>query len=470
MASPYAFGSADERSSRGRNWFSLRKVCGYNGSMRAIGIVRVSRARDREKIASPDEQRHRMDDLADREKLDLVEVLEELDVSGGKPLDQRKGLVAAVEAIEAGKADVLMVAYFDRLVRSLTVQAEVVDRVEAAGGRVLAADVGQVTNGSAAQWLSGTMLGMVAEYYRRSVAERTVAGVEEAVENGHIPGRLIPSLRRAEDGSVELHPRNARHVAKGFRMRRDGATVREVRAYLRRHGIDRSHHAVSRLLQNRQAVGDLVFGEHRISVPATVDVDTFKAVQRTSVPRGRKSPSERLLARLGVLRCGSCGSRMVVSSQRQHGKRYPLYRCPTTGDCRRRMAIGAELVERIVVGKVREVLADVEGRASAEQGAREAEAALEYAQAQLDALIELLDPLEPAAAKRLAAATTKRDAAQAEVDRLAGTRTSISVTAAADWDRLSLDARRALIRATVTRVVVAPGRGADRVTVELVGQ
>jgi DNA invertase Pin-like site-specific DNA recombinase len=36
--------------------------------------------------------------------------------------------------IEAGRADQLVVAYFDRLVRSLKVQLEVIERVERAGG------------------------------------------------------------------------------------------------------------------------------------------------------------------------------------------------------------------------------------------------------------------------------------------------------------------------------------------------
>ena len=41
-------------------------------------------------------------------------------VSGGKSLDQRPGLSAAVAAIEAGEADVVAAAYFDRLFRSLS--------------------------------------------------------------------------------------------------------------------------------------------------------------------------------------------------------------------------------------------------------------------------------------------------------------------------------------------------------------
>jgi hypothetical protein len=42
------------------------------------------------------------------------------------------------------------------------------------------------------------------------------------------------------------------------------------------------------------------------------------------------------------------------------------------------------------------------------------------------------------------------------------------IRAADDWDRLSFEARRALIRATVERAIVrTQGRGADRISVEL---
>jgi ThiF family/Resolvase, N terminal domain len=45
------------------------------------------------------------------------------------------GLLKAIELVEAGEADHIVVAYFDRLVRSLRVQLEVIERVERAGGR-----------------------------------------------------------------------------------------------------------------------------------------------------------------------------------------------------------------------------------------------------------------------------------------------------------------------------------------------
>jgi DNA invertase Pin-like site-specific DNA recombinase len=60
----------------------------------------------------------------------------EIDVSGKRPLVKRPGLLRAVEMVEAGQADHIVVAYFDRLVRSLKVQLEVIERVEKAGGEI----------------------------------------------------------------------------------------------------------------------------------------------------------------------------------------------------------------------------------------------------------------------------------------------------------------------------------------------
>jgi DNA invertase Pin-like site-specific DNA recombinase len=96
---------------------------------RAVGIVRVSKVRGREgeSFASPAEQRSTIEAACKSDGLILIEVHEEMDVSGGAALDQRAGLQAAVEAIEAGRADVVVAAYFDRLFRSVKTQAEVLE-------------------------------------------------------------------------------------------------------------------------------------------------------------------------------------------------------------------------------------------------------------------------------------------------------------------------------------------------------
>jgi DNA invertase Pin-like site-specific DNA recombinase len=96
---------------------------------------------------------------------------------------------------ENGEADVVVAAYFDRLVRSLAVRREVVERVERAGGAIVAVDVGEVRADTASRWLSSTMLGMVAEYHRLVTAERTADAKRRVVERGVRPFRTSRSAR-----------------------------------------------------------------------------------------------------------------------------------------------------------------------------------------------------------------------------------------------------------------------------------
>lgn len=443
---------------------------------RAIGIVRVSQVagREGESFASPGQQADRIRQACTDQNIDLLRIVEELDVSGGTPLAKRHGLREAVETVEAGQADVVVAAYFDRLVRSLRVQDELVTRVEGAGGSVLALDVGAVTSGSAGQWLSGTMLGAVAEYQRRTTAERAGEAQARAVARGVLPyPNVPPGYLRGPDGRLVIDPEVGPIIAEAFRQRADGATIKQVRAWLGGQGVRRSYHGVQALLRSRVMLGEIHFGKlsNLAAHEPIVDPDIFNAVQRIVVPRGRRAKSFRLLARLGVLRCGTCGSRMVVGTG--YNGRYHHYRCTPIGDCPRRVTISAEIAEQVVSDAVREALADLEGRASAQQHIRDAEQTAETAQADLDAALRAFGGLvdEPAAAERLTQLAENRDRAVEQLERLGGTRASLSIHTATDWDRLTADAQRTLIRAVVQRVTVAPGgKGAERLTVQLFSQ
>lgn len=434
---------------------------------RAIGIVRVSSVAGREgdSFASPTEQADRIRQACRRDRLELLEIVEELDVSGGTPLDRRHGLRAAVEAIEAGDAEIVVAAYFDRLVRSLRVQDELVSRVEHAGGRVLAVDIGQVTGGSAGQWLSGTMLGAVSEYQRRTTAERTAEAQARAVARGVAPyPNVPPGYQRQADGRLEPDPATAGVVAEAFRLRAEGATIRQVRAHLKANGVERTYHGTQSLLRSRVVLGEIHFGalsNLRAHQPI-VDPDTWRAVQRIRTQRGRRPTSPLLLARLGVLRCATCGTPMNAGS----AGRYPLYRCPPTGDCPNRAAISAHIADRAVTEAAKGAL-DGEGRASLAQAAREAEQELDVAQRNLDAAIRAFAALddEPAAHERLADLAGARNEAREQVDRLRGTG-SLTVTVG-DWDSFTREEQRALIVAVVDRATVTPGRGERRVKVTL---
>ena len=428
--------------------------------------------RDGDRFVSPREQAERIQTAATRDGLKLVDTIDELDVSGGTPLEKRPGLRRAVEMVEAGQVQVVIVAYFDRLVRSLAVQAEVVERIEQAGGAILAVDVGEISADTASRWMSSTMLGLVAEYHRRATSERTADAKRRAVMRGVPPfPNVPPGYRRRRDGTLEPD-RHADAVAEAFRLRAGGATVMEVREYLRENGIVRSFHGVQALLSSRIVLGELRFGDlvNERAHEAIVDSETWRRVQRQVVARGRRPKSERLLARLGVLRCGTCGARMVTGTTVQGRRRtaYSFYRCNPTSDCPRRVTISADVAEQTVVEAVKAYLDDVTGTASADTGIADAHAELDNAEAELDAAVRAFSGLDDvdAARERLTALRDARDAARDRLDDLRVSSLPTITVTADDWDRLSVDARRELVRAVVERVLVAPGRGDGRITVE----
>jgi site-specific DNA recombinase len=449
------------------------------GRPRAVGVIRVSQvngreatAEARERFASPEVQLAAMQALCERDGFDLVDTFPEMDISGGAKLSRRTGLLRAIEAVESGQASIVIASNFDRLVRSLEVQAQFLRRIEEAGGRVAAGDFGEVSQGTAAKWLSSTMIGMVSEYVRRSSAERCAAAQQRAIAEGRPPFALIPGLKRVE-ARVEIDPVLAPVVAQAVRMRADGATVAVIRDYLAANGIVRSYHGTTSLLQSRLLIGEIVFGKDRKpedvwrgSVPQIVDRDVWERAQAAIVPRGRKPRSERILARLGVLRCASCDARMVVGTARSQ---YHFYRCPPTGQCPNRCTISADLVEGLVVDEVKHLIAGFRGTASADGGVLAAQRAAETTQQALDGAIAAFSGLEsePSAIARLQELREARDTARTRYVELSNAQRALTVVVTADdWDDLHLDDRRDLIRAVLERVTVAPRRGTGRVRIE----
>lgn len=438
----------------------------------AVGVIRVSEIgkRELERVASPGTQRDRIVQEAARVNRDVYEIYPEVDVSGGSPLAKRPGLRLAIEAIEAGYADTLIVAYFDRLVRSLRVQEEVVNRVEAAGGRVLAADVGQVTSGTASQWLSSTMLGMVAEYTRRSTAERTIAAQDRAVREGRVPFPLIPGFRRAADGTVEVDPVAAPVVKRAFEMRADGSSLREIRAYLLEHGIYRaSLNSHAMMFRNRMVIGEVHYRGWLGACPRLIGDELWERVERaTGARRGRYTKSPRLLARLGVLKC-ACGGLMSASAKGSgRSRQQPFYRC-TAVDCSRRATVGAKKVETLVLDEVK---AKARGRAGHWSGASvvaEAQALAERDRAALRRAMKAFTAAgladDPDGAEQLAALKSAADTSRAAAERALKNASTVEITLAKDEADVCFAEWRDVISALVDHVSVRPGDTPHRIKI-----
>jgi site-specific DNA recombinase len=102
---------------------------------RAVGYVRVSKAR--EEMISPELQVTAITDYCQRTGAKLVEVITDLDQTGRN--FARVGVQSAIELVEAGGADLVVVWKWSRFGRNVKDCLVNIDRLEVAGGKLVAA-------------------------------------------------------------------------------------------------------------------------------------------------------------------------------------------------------------------------------------------------------------------------------------------------------------------------------------------
>jgi DNA invertase Pin-like site-specific DNA recombinase len=462
--------------------------------VRAVGLIRVSEVagRDGESFASPQDQRAAIERVCIQRDWLLTDVFEELDVSAYKrPLDARPGLTAAVRLIEARQAHVVVACYFDRLFRQIDVQRQVLKRVEAAGGEVYACDIGEVSHRTASRKLTATMLGAISEYYAELIREKTLPAKERAVARGEPPYPLIVAgYRLGPTRRIEVDPTQAPLVQQAFELRAAGATIVEVRDFLRQSDVlvpamrkphtpqPIDHQRTRTLLSSRFVLGELRHGAfvNLDSHPAIVDASLWSRVQHLQLARGRAPRSERLLARLGIARCATCGRPLSVGAwfKKSSGERVATYGC-TQPDraCSRPATINAEALEDEVTEKVREALRDRAGLATHASEIAQLEAVLAERQATLERAIATLQGFEDIVGTRERLRQLRESVDEVEA-RLAPLR-AVAIPArrlrpSTDWALLTASERRDLVRALVERIELVPGRGAGRVRIQLFGE
>lgn len=452
-----------------------------------IGVARQSRGDDGS--MSTDDQREALRVACERNGWHLTDVYVEQDVSGQRPLSRRPGLKRAVEDVERGDVQMLLVAYFDRLVRSLKTQTEVMERIEAVDGASLRAlDAGEISNATAVGWMSATQLGMIAEFYARQTGEKTAVSKQRNIDNGIPPfPRITPAYERIDSGKqkgrLRVHKTNGPLIREACQMRARGESYTTITRWLNEQGLAITQTGVQTTFASRLLIGEIHFGSFTPNLNAIdkplISRALFARMHKARAPRGRRAKSERLLARLGVLVCGTCGARMTAHSTKSKSsdKRYTYYGCANRITCKRPAVISAPYVEDFVRDEAIKLSQSYKGRASHAVDLEAARLAVVDVDERLTATIETLALTKAtkheSARRVLAELQAEHEAAVAFHDRLLAVSTpTLTVTTRRDWDKFSLEGKRGVIHATIARAVVAPGertgpRVADgRVTIE----
>jgi site-specific DNA recombinase len=403
----------------------------------------------------------------------------ELDISGGKPIEERPALRAAIEGVERGAYSGIVTANLKRLTRSRSGLA-IWERVEAAGGHVHTAAENIDTSTPNGRFMRDVFLAEAVRE-REEHAERYAERRRKTVEAGIWRQRQVPAGYRfagpAVDGRYRGTARrlvpgpDANRVRWAFRARAAGASISEVARRL-----DMTTSGARQLLRNRVYRGELRDGEHvnpEAHEPLVTEQE-WRAAQPTAVARPSRMGGEPALL-AGLVRCCGCGH--VMSRTNTRALVYSCHGRSSAGRCPAPAAITLRLLDEHVETIALDRLSRLRGAVSRDDSKlRRAQANLETAERELAAYLEGvqaagLDPEEFASAVRgrrdaVAAARRVRDEARTvEEVPLDGDPVTI-------WRQLNAHQRNRLLRRLFEAVLVqrAGGRGrlapvADRVRV-----
>ena len=262
---------------------------------------------------------------------------------------------------EAGRLDVIVVHKLDRFARNLRVTLETLERLERSSvGFVSISEQMDFTTPIGKVILA--TLAAFAQYYSDNLSTETKKGKQERKAQGMYNGLLPFGLKKNTSGVPVPDPEAYPALLLAFRLAAEGKSDRDVADALNAGGYRTSGNrgrnpftkdTICRLLQNRFYLGELPAG-HGGWVPGAhepvLDDDLFARAQQAratnrrslgplSVPRTRRTHS---LSGLG--RCGRCGGRLRVMTDRHDKARVYCYQGRQTKSCAQRSTI-LEVVE-----------------------------------------------------------------------------------------------------------------------------
>jgi len=163
--------------------------------------------------------------------------------SGSNGLDARVGLYGALQAVESGEVEGLVVKQLDRLARDLVLQETLLARIWRHGAQVFStieAESDSLADGGEdpTRNLTRQILGAIAEYERALIVMRLRGGkLAKQAEGGYVGGRVPYGSQLTDDGKLEPDEAEREVVRRMQTMRESGASYREICAALNGDGI-----------------------------------------------------------------------------------------------------------------------------------------------------------------------------------------------------------------------------------------
>ncbi len=205
-----------------------------NGTLRAIGYVRVSTQEQAQEGVSLDAQRQGIETHAKAQGWTLVGIEADNGISG-KAIKNRPGLRRALRALKGRKADALLMVALDRLSRTTTDVLSIAARAEREGWQIQTVQE-QVDAGSPEGEFMLTLRAGLAQLERRKVAERTRLALAELRRQGRRTSRFPPFGFEHRNGRRVRVPTEQRLLRRILALRAKGLGSKRIARALNRAG------------------------------------------------------------------------------------------------------------------------------------------------------------------------------------------------------------------------------------------
>jgi site-specific DNA recombinase len=333
---------------------------------------------------------------------------------------ERPALKRLLADVEAGRIDCVVVYKVDRLSRSLTDFAKLIDAFER--HRVSFVSVTQHFNTTTSMGrLTLNILLSFAQFEREVIGERIRDKFAASRAKGLWMGGIPPLGYDVSDRKLVVNPAEADLVRLIFRrfldlgpalllIRELNAGGHRTKSWTTQAGTFREGRpfdkgTLYKILRNRTYLGEAVHkgksypGEHEPIVDRATWDRVHEVLASNAKWRGNEARARTPAPLRGLMRCTHCNSAMTPTHTRRRGRLYRYYIC--LGASRRGhdtcpvRSIAASEVEGLVLGQVRRLLASPELVARTISAVRRENGAAEDTELEEGDVIEALGALEP---------------------------------------------------------------------------
>ena len=285
--------------------------------------------------------------------------------------DNRPQFQQMIKDSERGIFDVIIVWKLDRFARNRYDSARYKTQLKRNGVKLVSAT--EVISAGPEGIILESVLEGYAEYYSADLSEKVVRGMTENALKGIYNGGTIPfGYMIDETRHYQPDPLLAPYVEQTFQKYADGATMTDLRDWLKAHNIknsmggEMSYNTIQRMLSNRRYIGELRLRDvvQPNAIPALVSEELFNKVQE-KLAKNKKAPArhkaEEIYLLTTKLYCGKCGALMFGESGVSHtGKMYTYYKCAAAKKKKTcdKKAVRKQWLEDLVVNETMKLVED----------------------------------------------------------------------------------------------------------------